>query len=189
MRLMMACCAGLLGLMTALPCSAVDDAPQGGAASRPVQVSSAQLDLSAQANLNAAQTIRYHQLIEQYRCPKCQNANLAGSDAPIAQDLKHKILQMVAANQSDGEIRDYLVSRYGEFISYQPVVKPATWLLWFLPPLLLVVGGLVWLLRSRRAVAVTAPLSAEEQWRLQQLLGSKEAVRRDGVQGSDHDRQ
>ena len=188
MRLMMACCAGLVWLATALPCYAVDDAPQGEAASHPVQVSSAQVDLSTQAGLSAEQVARYHQLIEQYRCPKCQNANLAGSEAPIAQDLKHKILSMVAANQSDAQIRDYLVSRYGEFISYQPVVKPATWLLWFLPPLLLIIGAVLWLLRSRRRVAVTAPLSAEEQWRLQQLLGSDRASH-DGVQGDDHGRQ
>ncbi len=171
MRIMAVCLAGLLWLAPTAPSHAMDDSGQSSP-SHPMPADHAAGDLEATANLSPAQAGRYQQLIEQYRCPKCQNANLAGSDAPIAQDLKHKILLMVVAGQSDAEIRDYLVSRYGEFISYQPVVKPATWLLWFLPPLLLSLGGLLWLLRTRRRVVPSMPLSVEERDRLQQLLGS-----------------
>jgi len=174
MRLIAICLTGFMALAS-VASHAIDDAPQQTIpSSHPMANGAATLDLSTQAKLSPEQATRYHQLIEQYRCPKCQNANLAGSDAPIAQDLKHKILLMVAADQSDGEIRDYLVSRYGEFISYQPVVKPATWLLWFLPPLILVLGLLGWLLRSRRHGAVSLPLDLDEQQRLKQLLGQQE---------------
>lgn len=119
------------------------------------------------------QDTQYHRLIEEFRCPKCQNANLAGSDAPIAQDLKQKTYELVQAGQSDQEIRAYMVTRYGDFISYKPPIKPSTWLLWFTPPSLLIVGAMTWLLRTRRRrVAITPPLSSEETWRLSQLLNS-----------------
>jgi cytochrome c-type biogenesis protein CcmH len=158
-----------MSLMLAPASYAIDDGVQGVPEASLV-IHTAQTDIAAQAQLSPAQAERYHHLIELYRCPKCQNANLAGSDAPIAQDLKHKILLMVQANQSDNEIRDYLVTRYGAFISYQPVVTPATWLLWFLPPVLLLLGLLVWVWRLKRRPLTTPPLSSEEQWRLAQLL-------------------
>jgi cytochrome c-type biogenesis protein CcmH len=119
----------------------------------------------------AEQDTQYHRLIEEFRCPKCQNANLAGSDAPIAQDLKHKTYELVQDGRTDQEIRDYMVNRYGEFISYRPPIKPSTWLLWFMPPIVLILGLMIWLLRTRqRQVLSTVPLSSEESWRLKQLL-------------------
>jgi cytochrome c-type biogenesis protein CcmH len=120
---------------------------------------------------NPAQEMRYHALIEEFRCPKCQNANLAGSDAPIAQDLKHKTYILVQQGQSDAQIRLYMTSRYGDFISYKPPVNRSTWALWFAPPVVLVLALLVWVVRIRsRASLKVAPLSAEETWRLNQLL-------------------
>jgi len=121
---------------------------------------------------NPAQEVRYHLLLEELRCPKCQNASLAGSDSPIAQDLRRKTYELVKAGHSTREVRDYMVSRYGDFISYRPPMRASTWFLWFAPPLLLVIGAIFWLLRSKSSdVASDTPLSVEEQARLQLLLG------------------
>ena len=149
------------------------------------------LSMSAWANIdtyqfdNPRQEAQYRALIEEFRCPKCQNQNLAGSDAPIAQDLKQKTYDMVKDGRSDGEIRQYMNERYGDFISYKPPVRPSTWILWFFPPVLLVFVMLAWFIRNRnsskRAAAIDnpieegyAPLSAAEQQRLQDLLNAND---------------
>ena len=134
---------------------------------------------------NPRQEAQYRALIEEFRCPKCQNQNLAGSDAPIAQDLKQKTYDMVKDGRSDGEIRQYMNERYGDFISYKPPVRPSTWILWFFPPVLLVFVMLAWFIRNRnsskRAAVIAhpieegyAPLSAAEQQRLQNLLNAND---------------
>ena len=149
------------------------------------------LSMSAWANIdtyqfdNPRQEAQYRALIEEFRCPKCQNQNLAGSDAPIAQDLKQKTYDMVKDGRSDGEIRQYMNERYGDFISYKPPVRPSTWILWFFPPVLLVLVMLAWFIRNRnsskRAAVIAhpieegyAPLSAAEQQRLQDLLNAND---------------
>lgn len=149
------------------------------------------LSMSAWANIdtyqfdNPRQEAQYRALIEEFRCPKCQNQNLAGSDAPIAQDLKQKTYDMVKDGRSDTEIRQYMNERYGDFISYKPPVRPSTWILWFFPPVLLVFVMLAWFIRNRnsskRDAAIAnpieegyAPLSAAEQQRLQDLLNAND---------------
>ncbi|GAA0765651.1 cytochrome c-type biogenesis protein CcmH [Ideonella azotifigens] len=92
---------------------------------------------------------RLQVLYRQLRCLVCQNGSLVDSQAPLALDLKREIALRVAAGDSDRGIIDFLVQRYGEFISYQPPLEPATWLLW-LGPLLLLLGGAAWLFRQRR---------------------------------------
>lgn len=115
---------------------------------------------------------RYRSLIDEFRCPKCLNTNLAGSDAPIAKDLRgtvHRLL--VEEGMSDQQVRDYLQARYGDFVLYDPPFKPGTWLLW-LAPLAFVLTGLwvlVRVLRPRPEVT----LSAEEQARVRELLGER----------------
>ena len=101
------------------------------------------------------QEAQYRGLIEELRCPKCQNQNLAASDAPIAQDLKQKVYDLIKEGRSDAEIRDYMQERYGDFISYKPPVRPSTWVLWFFPPLLLIrlIAGWGWQSRRRQVVA------------------------------------
>ncbi len=137
-------------------------------------VSHISLAIASDADLtfqNPQQEMRYRALIEEFRCPKCQNANLAGSDAPIALDLRRRTYLLVQQGQSDEQIRQYMASRYGDFISYKPPMKRSTWVLWFAPPLLLICVLLVWLIRARSQRSLNvAPLSAEESWRLNQLL-------------------
>ena len=130
------------------------------------------------------QEAQYRGLIDEFRCPKCQNQNLASSDAPIAQDLKQKTYDMVKDGRSDAEIRQYMQERYGDFISYNPPVRPSTWILWFFPPLLLLLGLAGWFWRnsakqkSSRTVATTAStaLDAKEQAALDQLLASRTKI-------------
>lgn len=140
------------------------------------------------------QEAQYRGLIEELRCPKCQNQNLAGSDAPIAQDLKQKTYDLVKDGRSDGEIRSYMQERYGDFISYKPPVRPSTWILWFFPPLLLIllIAGWFWQTKRRQLTArgqsgpsvdhTTTPLSATEKAELARLL-----ARSDIATGLDSD--
>lgn len=133
---------------------------------------------------NEADRIRYRALVEELRCPKCQNQNIADSDAPIAMDLRREIHRMLAEGQSDEQIVNYLVDRYGDFVRYKPPVNGRTWLLWYGPWLLLglggvVLGAMVW--RQRRPAAATpssekavvSTLSSEESARLSTLLNDK----------------
>ena len=117
---------------------------------------------------------RYQELSGELRCPKCQNQNIADSNAPIAQDLRGLLYQQLEAGASDEEILDYMVARYGEFVRYRPRFSGATTLLW-LAPLLLLVGGVVVAIvslrtRKGRVEAPSAQISEQDQQRLQELL-------------------
>ena len=85
-------------------------------------------------------------IAEELRCLVCQNESLAGSRADLAMDLRREVRTLIKAGKSDAEIKEFLVSRYGDFVLYRPPVKPTTWLLWFGPLLLLI--GAIWLLVS-----------------------------------------
>jgi cytochrome c-type biogenesis protein CcmH len=142
------------------------------------------------------QEAQYRGLIEELRCPKCQNQNLAGSDAPIAQDLKQKTYDMIKEGRSDSEIRAYMQERYGDFITYKPPVRPSTWILWFFPPLLLIVLIVGWFWQSKRSQRIAsgqsgilvdsaAALSAAEKAELDRLLSR--ANRNDSINEMDRD--
>jgi cytochrome c-type biogenesis protein CcmH len=86
---------------------------------------------------------RFHGLVAELRCVKCQNQSLADSDAQIAHDLRREVLDLMRAGRTDAEVKQYLVARYGEFVLYRPQVESKTWLLWFGPALVLLAGGFV----------------------------------------------
>ena len=121
---------------------------------------------------NAEQQRRYKALIEEFRCPKCLNTNIAGSDAPIAQDLRRTVHKLVVTDGlSDQEVRDFLQQRYGDFVLYKPPFNARTVVIWLMPLALAVLGGIVlfFLLtraRDKRAVA----LNDADQSRLQAIL-------------------
>ncbi|ENY71585.1 formate-dependent nitrite reductase complex nrfG subunit [Aeromonas diversa CDC 2478-85] len=98
---------------------------------------------------DATQAERAEALARSLRCPSCQNQNLVESNSPLARDLRLEVYQRVAAGQSDEAVRDALVERYGEFVTYRPPLRLSTLLLWGLPPLLLALCGL-WLATGRR---------------------------------------
>jgi len=114
------------------------------------------------------------QLAEQLRCLVCQNQSLADSNAELALDLRRQIREQIAQGRSNDEIVDFMVSRYGDFVLYRPPLKASTWLLWFGPPLVLLVGFVVLMrtVRERRKRIEREPLSASEHAEAELLLGS-----------------
>ena len=90
-----------------------------------------------------AEEQRFHALVSELRCVMCQNQSLADSNAQIAHDLRREVLTLMREGRNDDEIEQFLVARYGEFVLYRPRVEASTWLLWFGPAVLLLVGGIV----------------------------------------------
>ena len=119
---------------------------------------------------------RYQALSEELRCPKCQNQNIADSNAPISQDLRRLLYEQLEAGATDDEIRQYMVDRYGEFVSYRPRFSGATALLWLAPVLLLLLGVVIAMtaLRGRRREGDPATLSEDDKHRLQALIEKAE---------------
>lgn len=109
---------------------------------------------------DAGEEARFHALTVSLRCVMCQNESLADSQAMIARDLRRQILDLMRQGQTDAQIRQFLVARYGQFVLYQPRMQPATWVLWFGPPLLLLGGGVVLVVVVRKR-AVRARQQAE----------------------------
>lgn len=123
---------------------------------------------------------RYRTLTEELRCPKCQNQNIADSNAPIAMDLRAEIYRMLDEGRSNDQIVEHLVLRYGDFVRYKPPLDARTLLLWFGPAALLLGGlGALLLIVSRRrridASPAAAELSPEERERLATLLDKKDS--------------
>ncbi len=121
---------------------------------------------------------RYQQLLEELRCPKCQNQNLADSNSAISQDLRAEVQRLLGEGLTDAEIKEYLKNRYSEFILYRPELNRATWFLWAAPVVLVLLGGLIVLRLSRRKKPSASqesdiPVrSTDQQQRLDELLNS-----------------
>jgi len=120
---------------------------------------------------------RFQDLAADLRCPKCQNQNLADSNAAIAQDLRQKIYEMLEAGKTNTEIVDYMVARYGDFVLYEPRFNGQNAILWLAPFSLLFIGLLVviYLTRYRNkqrlnADEVPMALDAKQQKRLKAVL-------------------
>lgn len=109
---------------------------------------------------------------QEIRCLVCQNESLSSSRAELADDLRREVRDLIRANKSDQEIKDFLVSRYGDFVLYRPEVKPLTWVLWFGPFVALLIAAIFMLvyLRQRRATVKPHVLSDAERARVEQLL-------------------
>src|SRR5690606_26206985 len=114
-----------------------------------------------------AEEERFRALVGELRCVMCQNQSLSDSDAQIAHDLRREVLDLMRRGMSDAEVRDFLVARYGEFVLYRPRVSANTWLLWFGPGLLLVVGAFVVVRIVRRRSGDSAgevPVDDGQEW-------------------------
>ena len=118
-----------------------------------------------------AQEAQYRDLTASLRCPKCQNNSIADSNAMIAADMRLKVYELMKQGQSRQQIIDYMVARYGNFVSYSPPLTPSTLILWAGPALFVLLGGAVIILRSRRRHTHSALDDAEQQ-RLDALLKS-----------------
>lgn len=111
--------------------------------------------------------LRFRALTEQLRCVMCQNQSLADSSAPIAHDLRLEVLRMMREGKTDAEIKQFLVARYSDFVLYQPEVKPMTWLLWFGPGVMLLVGAAVVFAivrKNSRAAPAAPPADDKQEW-------------------------
>lgn len=111
-------------------------------------------------------------IAEELRCLVCQNESLAGSRADLAMYLRREVRTLIKSGKSDAEIKKFLVDRYGDFILYNPPVKPTTWLLWFGPLalLLLAIGVLLNVVRRNQRQTDTPVLDAQQRARAQALL-------------------
>ena len=115
----------------------------------------------------------FKDLIEELRCLVCQNQSLLDSDAELAHDLRAEVYDMIQAGNSDEEIVTFLVTRYGDFVLYNPPVKPSTYLIWFGPFVLLIIAAFLLLRALRRQKNIPATeITAEERARLDAILGS-----------------
>ncbi len=154
--------------------------------------------LSAQAAIDAYEFTdeqkeeRFQQLTNELRCPKCQNQNIADSDAPLAADLRREVHRMLEEGEPDESIIDFMVTRYGDFVLYRPRVNETTWLLWYGPFVLLGIGVLVVVLisRNRRQAGLSTPdkpSAASGQYQASEGLSAEEAARLNKLLQQDSD--
>lgn len=119
--------------------------------------------------------IRFQALSKELRCPKCQNQNLADSNSTVASALRLDLYNLLIQGKSDSEIVDLMVGRYGEFVLYRPRVSNVTYVLWFGPALLILIGIIVVviILRKKPATKENLALDSLQQKKLQLLLQSE----------------
>lgn len=96
-----------------------------------------------------SQEIRFNNLIKDIRCPKCTSGSLSSSNAPISEDLKIKIAEMINENKTDQEIKDYVSSRFGQDSLYEPELNNTTYILWYSPFVLLLLAFLIFFFRKK----------------------------------------
>jgi cytochrome c-type biogenesis protein CcmH len=132
-----------------------------------------------------AKEARARELSKELRCMVCQNQSIDDSDAPLARDLRLLVRERIAGGDSDRQVIDFLVARYGEFVLLKPRLSPHTLLLWLLPPLALAGGGLALWFYNRRRASPGGPadpslrhLTEEEEERLERLLAADAADRK-----------
>jgi cytochrome c-type biogenesis protein CcmH len=118
---------------------------------------------------------RARDLSRELRCMVCQNQSIDDSEAPLARDLRLLVRERIAAGDSNSQVLDFLVARYGEFVLLKPRFEQQTLLLWLVPPLVLLGGGLALWMNARRrpkggAEVVGPPLTVDEEARLRQLM-------------------
>jgi cytochrome c-type biogenesis protein CcmH len=117
---------------------------------------------------------RARTLSQELRCLVCQNQSIDDSNAPLAHDLRVLVRKRLVAGDSDQQVLDYIVARYGVFVLLDPPFAPVTWLLWLGPPALLLGAAAIFVGRARRRQPEPpAELTAEEQARAERLLGER----------------
>lgn len=117
---------------------------------------------------SAEEETRFRELAAELRCVMCQNQSLADSSAPIAQDLRREVLELMQEGKSDDEIKHFLTERYTDFVLYRPSMRGSTLWIWIAPPILFLIGATVLFLvvrrRTARGVRPSPPASDEDDW-------------------------
>lgn len=127
----------------------------------------------------------FKKLGKELRCPKCQNNNIADSNASLAQDLRMKVYELLKQGAGETEIVDYMVARYGNFVTYNPPLTPSTVILW-VGPISVVIAGfsiLAWRSRKRKKLRISPELDNEELVRLTRILADKPASKKKDISG------
>jgi cytochrome c-type biogenesis protein CcmH len=130
---------------------------------------------------DAGKEARARDLSRELRCMVCQNQSIDDSEAPLARDLRLLVRERIAAGDSDAQVIDFLVARYGEFVLLKPRLNSHTWLLWFLTPLALGAGGLALWVHGRRRHRAAAEqqdpalssLTPDEEARINRLIAAE----------------
>ena len=129
-----------------------------------------------------AKEARARDLSRELRCMVCQNQSIDDSEAPLARDLRILVRERIAAGDTDAQVIDFLVARYGEFVLLKPRLNSHTWLLWFLTPLVLIGGGIALTMQGRRRARADAEqdeeplnLTPDEQARINRLMDAEPA--------------
>ncbi|MEN5361975.1 cytochrome c-type biogenesis protein [Brevundimonas intermedia] len=135
---------------------------------------------------DATQEARAQALFKDVRCVVCQHEAIADSPAGVAGDMRRLIREEIAAGASDQAVRDDLVRRFGDYVLFTPPVRVGTWLLWFGPFALVLLAIAVLMLRARSRPVEAAPLTPEEEDRLDEVLRN-EKLRRDPDATSPHE--
>ncbi|MCX7353345.1 MAG: cytochrome c-type biogenesis protein CcmH [Alphaproteobacteria bacterium] len=122
-----------------------------------------------------AQEARAREVGQELRCLVCQNQAIDDSNAPLARDLRILVRERIKAGDSNAQVMDFVVARYGDFVRLRPPMRAETYLLWFGPALILAIAlsALLLALRRRKAASRTVPLDANERARLDKILGGE----------------
>ncbi|MCW8328214.1 cytochrome c-type biogenesis protein CcmH [Photobacterium sp. SDRW27] len=121
---------------------------------------------------SAEQEKAFRDLTATLRCPKCQNNNIADSNAELAKDMRQKAFDLLSEGKSEQDVIDYMIARYGNFVTYDPPMTVSTVILWAGPLLFVLIGFTVLVMRSRKTAETSdkAELAADEEQRLKSLL-------------------
>ena len=132
----------------------------------PIAVAQTDSNIAPLTFRSAQEEARFHALSSELRCVMCQNQSLADSNALIALQLRHEVLDLMRQGQSDAQIKDYLVQRYGEFVLYNPKFEASTWLLWAGPALVLLLGAgaITAIVRKRKPASGNVANDDGQEW-------------------------
>lgn len=124
--------------------------------------------------------LRYKEVGGQLRCPKCENQSIADSNSPSAYDMRQELYRLLEEGKSDSEIFDFMVMRFGDYVLYNPPVRSNTWLLWYFPPALVILGLLLafFLVRSRQEASPVNQLTdSERQQKIKKILELEQSIK------------
>ena len=129
-----------------------------------------------------AQRLQYQTLTEELRCPKCQNQNIADSNAPIAIDLRNEVHKMILEGRNEEQVVNFMVERYGNFVVYKPKFDISTYFLWLGPAFIALLGFIIVVMNTRKKRSSTSntvneiELSKEDKQQLNNILSEDEKV-------------
>lgn len=133
----------------------------------------------------AAQERQFNTLAGELRCPKCQNQTIADSDAPLAQDMRERVYQMIMEGKSNAEIIEFMKVRYGDFVHYRPPINKSTLILWLAPLAVIIIGAIAVWFNVRHQRNASAELTPEEEMRMNAIFEKAGSDKTDNAEERD----